>query len=499
MMLKPFIYKSERLLRHPEPWLYFGLASGLSIANTLTNRPTNWTTYFQSLLTVSALLLPVLVVAWYKPVWKPQLSARLYLKRWLACFAVYLPLGTTVFAYTTPFDLPDSLFIIAGFYALLLELLLESAVYAQKLVRQRRWLQKFGLEKAIMTSITLISVTLAAMAVSSLDNPAYDTKEQLLIAFVLDFGKIGQYFGTFLFFTLQFLLMYLSGYLFFYINSHFLVSQILKQKGLVFYALSVLATIALLYPLIAQGLLALPINDRLGGFFSSNPFQLENAFAALAVMLVSLPVVLALQWFNQNSRIVALEKEKAETELDLLKQQLNPHFFFNTLNNLYALSLQKSDQAPESILKLSELMRYVIYKGQEREVTIRQEIDYINDYLYLQQIRLRQRAGIRFEQEIIDDQKTVPPLLLIVLVENAFKHGIEPAHDPAYLHLLVKSDHRQLYIRCENSVEPPEDSRPGIGLRNLKRRLQLLYPHQHELITTVQDQRFRAELTLTFL
>ncbi|WP_185731483.1 sensor histidine kinase [Larkinella rosea] len=498
MTSNTFIFKPERLLRHPEPWLFFGLASGISIGNSLTNRPTTWVTYLQSLLTVSLLLLPVLVVAWYKPVWKQQLSTRAYGQRWLACFAVYLPLGTVIFAYTTPFDLPNSLFVIAGFYAFLLELLLESADYVQKQVRRRRWLQKFGLEKAIMASITLISVTLAAMAVSSMGNPTYDTKEQLLIAFVLDFGQIARHFGTFLFFTLQFLLMYLSGYLFFYVNSQLLVSHVLKQKGLIFYALSVLATIALLYPLVAQGLLALPVNDRLGGFFSSNPFQLENAFAALTIMLVSLPVVLALQWFNQNSRIVALEKEKAETELDLLKQQLNPHFFFNTLNNLYALSLQKSDQAPESILKLSELMRYVIDKGQERQVTIRQEIDYIKDYLYLQQIRLRQRADIRFDQEIADDQQPVPPLLLIVLVENAFKHGIEPAHDPAFLHLMIKSDSRQLYIRCINSLEPPESSRTGIGLQNLKRRLQLLYPNRHELLINAEEQRFRVDLTLTF-
>ncbi|MGM9507668.1 sensor histidine kinase [Larkinella sp. GY13] len=496
MTTNTVVYQPERLLRYLETGLFLGMASALSIANTLTNRPTTWLTYCQSVLTVSVLLLPVLVFSGYKPHWKRQLPRRRYLQRWLACFAFYLPLSTAVFVYFAPFGLPDSLFILAAFYALLLELLLESAAYLQKQLRRVQWLQKFGLEEALIISVTLISVTLAAMAVSSLGNPLYDTKEQLLIAFTLDLGKLFHHFGTFLSYALQFLLMYLSGYLFFYLNSHFLVSHVLKQKGLVFYGLSVLATIALLYPLIAQALLLLPINERLGGFFSSNPFQLENAFAALAVMLVSLPVVLALQWFNQNARIVSLEKEKTEAELDLLKQQLNPHFFFNTLNNLYALSLQKSERAPESILKLAELMRYVIYKGRERQVTIRQEIDYIEGYLYLQQLRLQRRADVRFEQEITDDQLPVAPLLLIVLVENAFKHGIEPAQDAAFLHLLVRSDARQLYIRCENSFEPPEKSQTGIGLQNLQRRLALLYPGKHTLIITATDQRFTAELTL---
>ena len=143
-------------------------------------------------------------------------------------------------------------------------------------------------------------------------------------------------------------------------------------------------------------------------------------------------------------------------------------------------------------------MGFVIYKGQERQVTIRQEIGYLEDYLYLQQLRLQRQADVRFEQEIADDRLPVAPLLLIVLVENAFKHGIEPAQDAAFLHLLVRSDARQLSIRCENSFEQPEKSQAGIGLQNLQRRLALLYPGNHTLIITATNQRFTAELTLLF-
>jgi LytS/YehU family sensor histidine kinase len=162
------------------------------------------------------------------------------------------------------------------------------------------------------------------------------------------------------------------------------------------------------------------------------------------------------------------------------------------------LSLQKSDRTPESILQLSELMRYVIYNGQEQQVTIRQEINYIQDYMQLQQLRLQKKVDLRFDQEIADENRAIPPMLLIIFVENAFKHGIESAEQEAFLHLLIRSDAHQLYFSCENSFEPSEITTKGIGLQNLERRLNLLYPGRYLLKTAVSNQVFKAELTLTF-
>jgi hypothetical protein len=302
--------KPERLLRHLEIGLFLGLIGGLSVARTIDETPSTWQRYFVTWLILSVFLIPVLLLVWYKPRLKQRLSPGKYLLVWLAGFVGYLSISLLI-----PLNLAgltQSFFVSAAFSVLLLELLLEGNRYVQMQVRQRRFMQKFGLEKAIILSITLISVTLSAMAVSSLNIPEYHSPDRLLIGFVFDPAKIVGNFGDFLSFGLQFLLIYLSGYLFFYINSHFLVSYILKQRGLILYILSVLATIALLYPIIAQALLALPLNAVLGGIFSENAFKLENAFGALAIMLVSLPVVLALQWFNQNNRIVSLEKEKAQ-------------------------------------------------------------------------------------------------------------------------------------------------------------------------------------------
>ncbi|MCF0055119.1 sensor histidine kinase [Dyadobacter sp. CY356] len=191
-----------------------------------------------------------------------------------------------------------------------------------------------------------------------------------------------------------------------------------------------------------------------------------------------------------------MEKEKTRTELDLLKLQLNPHFFFNTLNNLYALSLQQSPKTPESILQLSELMRYVIYKGQQPLVRIEEEVRYLTDYLHLQQLRLRKNLDLQFEKNKIESQQTLAPLLLIVLLENAFKHGIEVSEDAAFLRLELSCENERLYFRCENSFEPQPSNESGIGLSNLKRRLLLLYPEKHRLDTFIKNNTFTAVLEL---
>ncbi|AOM81009.1 hypothetical protein BFS30_24995 [Pedobacter steynii] len=273
----------------------------------------------------------------------------------------------------------------------------------------------------------------------------------------------------------------------------------MKNQGRVIYVLSVLATVGILYPLIGQFLISLPINSIMGGIISSNPFKMENAFSAMGIMVISLPIVLALQWARQNSQIISLEKEKTQTELDLLRQQLNPHFFFNTLNNLYALSLQQSKDAPESILRLSELMRYVIYRGKEDWVGIGEELKYIQDYIQLQQLRLRKKLNLNFLVDIDDENQPIAPLLLIIFVENAFKHGIEPAEEAAELNLLLKCKEGLLYFSCENSFELQPEKASGIGLINLKRRLALLYPDRHVLKTEINSSIFKAELHLNLL
>ena len=491
---KNFSYKYQDF------FIFVGLLLWLSIFNTYALATNLWFTYAICILSLGFCLLPVLIFSFIKFKLKHTLNKKRYAIYQGMCYFILLPIFTDIASYLKIGGLDSSVFISTALAAQALELMLIANQYYQKKVQHIKWVKKIGLENAVLISIVLIAVTISVMAVSSLNNPLYQRKGFWLIGFEFNIRQLLHNFGVFLSFFFQFLIMYLCGYLLFFINSRFLVPKILKEKGLLIYLLSVSATVAILYPVLAQLLISLPINTVFGrSIFESNPFELENAFGAFAIMLISLPVVLALQWGQQNNIILSLEKEKSQNELDLLKQQLNPHFFFNTLNNLYALSLQKSDKTPESILQLSELMRYTIYKGQEKTVKLAQELDYITDYIQLQQIRLKKTLHFEFEKQISNDQVEIAPLLFIVFIENAFKHGIEPAEEAANLKLSLISNDKNLIFTAENSFDPEEIAKTrGIGLDNLKKRLELLYPGRYTLDFATIGNIFKAELKLHF-
>ncbi len=476
-----------------EVWLLIGLLIWIGI---LGGRPVTWEEYLINFVALGLAQLPAFIFYWNRGHWLQALTRRQYFLYWLLCFGVCVPAATVLCVVFKPGGRPESLFVTSALYCISLELLLSALGFFQQRASHSEWFKKISLNKAVLVSLLFIAIALSAMAVSSLDNPLYHTKDQLLIGFEFDLLKIITRAGVFFSFIAQFMCIYLCGYLLYYINSKLLVAKVLKEKGIVIYVMSVFAAIAILYPVLGQLLLLLPVNNLLGGLFSDNPFILENAFGGLLIVFSTLPVVLALQWSKQNNRIVSLEKEKNRTELDLLKQQLNPHFFFNTLNNLYALSLQQSKQTPESILQLSELMRYVIYKGNEATVPIREEIKYIEDYLQLQQMRLRMPLDLQFSRKIGNEMQQVPPMLLIVFIENAFKHGIEPADNPAFLHLHLTCNDNELYFSCENSFEPGATGNAGIGLDNLRKRLALLYPGRHVIKTAAKNHTFKAEMQL---
>ncbi|WP_052306875.1 sensor histidine kinase [Chitinophaga pinensis] len=474
-------------------WLFTGMLIWVSL---LAATPVSWLVFVRQLLALALPQLPVFVFAWYRTYLRERWSLQQYLFSWAGVFVVGLPLLTASCMYMQVLGVSDQLFAIGALYCISLELVLVVNAWYRRQVRQVPWIGRISLDKAVLISLLMIAVILSAMAVSSLNNPQYHTKDQLLIGYEFIPAKIIAHFGLFLFFIAQFLFMYMCGYALYYLNSRWLVARVLKQRGIMAYVMSAFALIAILYPLMGQLLAWMPINRLLGSIFSENPFVLENAFAALMIVFATLPVVLAIQWTRQNNRIVSLEQEKTRTELDLLKQQLNPHFFFNTLNNLYALSLQQSKQTPDSILQLSELMRYVIYKGQETRVSIREEVKYLEDYMDLQQIRLRKSLDLQFQPDIEDPAQQIAPMLLIVFIENAFKHGIEPAEDAAFLHLTLHCKQQRLYFSCENSFEGDVATAGGIGLSNLQKRLELLYPGRYQLQTGVKNHTFKAEMQL---
>jgi sensor histidine kinase YesM len=195
-----------------------------------------------------------------------------------------------------------------------------------------------------------------------------------------------------------------------------------------------------------------------------------------------------------------VEKQKVEAELRVLKAQVNPHFFFNTLNSLYSLSLDKSDKTPEMILKLSELMRHVIYESKDEQVSIGRQIEFFESYVFLEKHRMDEALDLKFEIKGTRFEMKVAPLLFIVFIENAFKHGSRSRESKPYIHIgfdISQAD--QVIFTVQNSVDSlsGSGSQGGFGLENVRKRLNLLYPGRHLLNIRREETYYRVELTIS--
>ena len=223
----------------------------------------------------------------------------------------------------------------------------------------------------------------------------------------------------------------------------------------------------------------------------------NGIFAMMFIMLITTLLNLSYRWFMQLSKIKQIENDRLQLELSVLRNQINPHFFFNTLNNLYALSLEKSDQTSEVILKLSEIMRYTIYDCKEETVSLTSEVTYLENFIALQKMRHHNRGQISFEKEITNDRLQIAPMILIVFLENAFKHGFDLLEKDAFLKIKLTVKEQFLHFHIENNFnENDEKNLIGIGLENVKRRLSLIYPNTHELSITNSAAIFCVDLKL---
>jgi LytS/YehU family sensor histidine kinase len=193
-------------------------------------------------------------------------------------------------------------------------------------------------------------------------------------------------------------------------------------------------------------------------------------------------------WVRSRNREQTLQKESLITELAFLRSQINPHFLFNTINDIYALTYQKSEQAPEALLKLSELLRYMLRESTDDLMPLQSEIDYLNNLIELQRISAKGNAYIDFEVEGYVGLQKVASLLFVAFVENAFKHGVlNDAASPVSIRLFVTYDCIDFTVK--NRINNGQKDRTGgIGLINVKRRLELLYSSKHLLEVTADDE-----------
>ncbi|HYC85323.1 MAG TPA: histidine kinase [Chryseosolibacter sp.] len=192
-----------------------------------------------------------------------------------------------------------------------------------------------------------------------------------------------------------------------------------------------------------------------------------------------------------------LRIQKQEAELNYLKSQTNPHFLFNTLNNIYALARDKSDLAPESILRLSKILRFMLYETSGDFIAIEQELKIMNDYIALEKLRYDASLRVNFNHDIEDMKQSLPPLLLIPLVENAFKHGVSETRNEPFVDIHLAVRNRMLNFVVKNSSEPTPDEtiRASIGLSNLRRQLELLYT-EYDLNVQQANSVFTATLKI---
>lgn len=217
---------------------------------------------------------------------------------------------------------------------------------------------------------------------------------------------------------------------------------------------------------------------------------------AVNLLLLPIPFLIAIWIYEQWKWFRNLKSEKSKAELELLKTQVNPHFLFNTLNNLYALSVKQSKQAPEVILKLSDMMRYTIYEGKNDRVLLTDEIAYLENYIALHQIRHHKTVSIQFEHSC-NNEDEIAPLLFIILLENAFKHGVERLTKNAFIKMKLNSTAAKVHFSIENNYESDADKPvEGIGLSNLKKRLMLIYPSSHKLTISKQPTIYKVDLRI---
>jgi two-component system LytT family sensor kinase len=192
-----------------------------------------------------------------------------------------------------------------------------------------------------------------------------------------------------------------------------------------------------------------------------------------------------------------IELEKLGTEIKYLRAQINPHFLFNTLNNLYGLALEKSEKTPEIIMKLSKIMDYMLYESNDLKVYLKKDIDNIGNYIDIERIRQGNNAEISFEVKGDIDDQVIVPLTLLPLVENAFKHGINTIIKDAYMRVVISVRGNDLGIDVKNNFKKPESSeRNGIGLLNLEHRLNLFYKGKYTMTNNISGNEYHVNLKL---
>ncbi len=230
-----------------------------------------------------------------------------------------------------------------------------------------------------------------------------------------------------------------------------------------------------------------------------NHFFVKQLIMALRYVLTAFLLQITVDFYEQKEKLKRIELEKTISELNFLKAQINPHFLFNTLNNLYALIIEKSDKSGECVLKLADILKYILAEGKEDKVSLKKELLLLENYIELEKLR-KPDADVTFTNQCANENQQITPLLLLPFVENAFKHGLNTVSKNGFIHLTIKSKEKTFELSIENNIPPTSNAQAveshGIGIENVKKRLELLYPNHYKLNIERKENSFLVNLHL---
>lgn len=243
------------------------------------------------------------------------------------------------------------------------------------------------------------------------------------------------------------------------------------------------------------------ISDKMMTFYRRKSYDFPILPVNLAVYTLGILYGLSRDWIKKYRQENRMIQEKMRADIDLLRSQINPHFFFNALNNIYAITQRnRDDEAGQAIMKLSELMRYMIYDSNVAAISLVRELEHIDNYLEVARLKFDKNDKLDIIQKKEGNFRNhkIAPLLLVPFVENAFKHGVGSKGD-GYVHLNFFMNGDELHFRIENPIlekEEPWKKHPGIGLDNVKKRLRMIYPDRHRLDISDSEGKFEVRLTV---
>ena len=241
------------------------------------------------------------------------------------------------------------------------------------------------------------------------------------------------------------------------------------------------------------------LNKQSSDLVGTVSFILRDSLNLAVFAAGATALALARRWVTADQRLKELEAARAQAELRNLRNQINPHFLLNTLNNIYALTAFDTAKAQETIQELSKMLRHILYDYQQPTVPLQDELEFLENYVKLMRIRLPETVGVTFNTDINDSNIVIAPMIFISLVENAFKHGISPT-EPSFIRINISADKHFIHCEIQNSNHPKTDadnSGHGIGLQQVQRRLELAYPDHYTWLKGTKENNTIYYSTIT--